>query len=124
VEAAAQVQKQVRSLSELVVVEWTENQVQFWTGDGRGSGAGDRLGSRSGLSHIPPKVVEPGPELTTKPVCWSNFLVCEPAQIGLLNEIVVSSAQPVALLLVEEAELDVVEPALKTQQSFSGDNPK
>ena len=29
-----------------------------------------------------------------------------------------------ALLLVEEAELDVVEPALKAQKSFSGDNPK
>ena len=122
VEAAAEVQKQVGSLRELVIVEWTENQVQFWTGDGLGSGAGDGLGSRSGLSHIPPEVVESGPELTAKPVSRSNFLVREPAQIGLLNEIVVGSAQPVTLLLVEEAELDVVEPALKTQKGFSGDN--
>ena len=82
------------------------------------------MGCRSGLPHIPPKVVESGPELTAKPVSRPNFLVREPAQIGLLNEIVVGSAQPVTLLLVEEAELDVVEPALKTQKGFSGDNAK
>src|SRR4030095_3686047 len=124
VEAAAEVQKQVRSLREWVVREGSKNQVQFWTGDGLGSGAGDRLGSRSGLSHIPPEVVESRPELTAKPVSRSNFLVREPAQIGLVNEIVVCSAQSVALLLVEEAELDVVEPALKAKKGFSGDNPK
>src|SRR4029453_9576234 len=55
VEAAAEVQKQVRSLSERVVVEWTKNQVQFWTGDGRRGGASDRLGSRSGRAHLPPE---------------------------------------------------------------------
>src|SRR5437867_1716226 len=50
--------------------------------------------------------------------------MCEPAQIGLLNAVIVGGAQPMALLLVEEAELDVVEPALKAYKSFSGDIPK
>jgi hypothetical protein len=91
-EAPAEVQKQVRSLRELVVEEWSENQVQFWTGDGLGSGASDGLGSRSGLSHTPPEVVESRPELTSKPVDRSDLLVGKPAQVGYLNVVVVGSA--------------------------------
>jgi hypothetical protein len=49
--------------------------------------------------------------------------VCEPAQIGLLNEIVVSGAQPVALFLVEEADGDAIESALKAKGVSVGIRP-
>src|SRR5262245_50575205 len=121
--AAAEVQKQVGSLREWVVREWTENQVQFWAGNGSGSRAGDGFGGRPGLSHSPPEVIESSPQLTSKPVGRSDFLMGKPAQIGYLDDVVVGGAKPVALFLVEEADGDAIESALKAKQGLGGDVP-
>ena len=48
----------------------------------------------------------------------------KPAQIGYLNIVFVGGAQPVALFLVEEADGDAIEPALKAKERFSGDVSK
>src|SRR5262245_51279535 len=116
--AAAEVQKQVRSLREWVVREGSKNQIQFWTGDGLGSGAGDGLGGRPGLAHSPPEIIESSPQLTPKPVSRSDFLMGKPAQIGYLDLVVVRGAQSVALFLVEEADGDAIESALKAKEGL------
>src|SRR5262245_22375649 len=121
--AAAEVQKQVGSLRDFIVGEWSKNQVQFWAGDGSGSGAGDGLGGRPGLAHSPPEVIESSPQLTPKPVGRSDFLMGKPAQIGYLDVVVVRGAQSVALFLVEEADGDAIESALKAKEGLGGDVP-
>src|SRR5262245_12883341 len=121
--AAAEVQKQVGFLGDFIVGERSKNQVQFWAGDGFGSRAGDGLGGRPGLCHSPPEVIESGPHLTPEPVGRSDFLMPKPAQIGYLDVVVVGGAQSVAFFLVEEADGDAIESALKAKQGLGGDVP-
>src|SRR5262245_41360729 len=121
--AAAEVQKQVGSLREWIVREWTENQVQFWAGDGSGSRAGDGFGGRPGLSHSPPEVIESSPKLTPKPVRRSDFLMGKPTQIGYLDVVVIGGAKAVAFFLVEKADGDAIESALKAKQGLGWDVP-
>ena len=48
----------------------------------------------------------------------------EPAEVGLLNTVIVGGAQTLAVFLIEQADPYVVKAALKAQQSFSRQPPQ